>query len=70
MLQLVAGGLSNLEVAHQLYISEKTVGHHMSATLRKLGQPTRARAVAEALRQGIVHANIGSAPDVPDRVAR
>ena len=52
MLQLVAGGLSNLDVAQQLYISEKTVGHHMSAALRKLGQPTRARAVAEALRKG------------------
>jgi DNA-binding CsgD family transcriptional regulator/tetratricopeptide (TPR) repeat protein len=54
VLRLVATGLSNLEVAHQLFISEKTVGHHMSAVLRKLGQPTRARAVAQALRGGIV----------------
>jgi DNA-binding CsgD family transcriptional regulator/tetratricopeptide (TPR) repeat protein len=54
VLQLVAGGLSNLEVAQRLYISERTVGHHMSAALRKLGQSTRARAVAEALRMGIV----------------
>ena len=33
---------------------KKTVGHHMSSILRKLGQPTRARAVALALSQGIV----------------
>jgi predicted ATPase/DNA-binding CsgD family transcriptional regulator len=54
VLQLVAGGLSNLEVAQRLYISERTVEHHMSAALRKLDQPTRARAVAEAFRVGIV----------------
>ncbi len=54
VLRLVAGGLSNLEVAGTLFISEKTVGHHMSAVLRKLDQPTRARAVAQALRTGIV----------------
>jgi DNA-binding CsgD family transcriptional regulator/uncharacterized protein (DUF924 family) len=53
VLQLVASGLSNLEVAGRLYISEKTVGHHMSSILRKLDQPTRARAVAAALRMGI-----------------
>jgi DNA-binding CsgD family transcriptional regulator len=54
VLGLVASGLSNAEVAAQLYLSEKTVGHHMSAVLRKLGQPTRSRAIAYALRQGIV----------------
>lgn len=54
VLGLVASGLSNAEVASRLYLSEKTVGHHMSAVLRKLGQPTRSRAVAYALRQGIV----------------
>jgi DNA-binding CsgD family transcriptional regulator len=54
VLALVAGGLSNADVSRQLYISKKTVGHHMSSILRKLGQPTRARAVALALSQGIV----------------
>ena len=54
VLRLVSEGLSNLEVAHQLFISEKTVGHHMSAVLRKLDQPTRARAVAHAIRTRIV----------------
>ena len=54
VLALVAGGLSNADVSRQLYISEKTVGHHMSSILRKLDQPTRARAVALARSQGIV----------------
>ena len=50
----MAGGLSNAEVSQQLYISEKTVGHHMSSILRKLKQPTRARAVAVAVKEGVV----------------
>jgi DNA-binding NarL/FixJ family response regulator len=51
---LLAEGLSNAEVAGRLFLSEKTVGHHVSAVLRKLGQPTRSRAVAAAIRKGIV----------------
>jgi DNA-binding NarL/FixJ family response regulator len=54
VLGLVAQGLTNAELAQRLFLSEKTVGHHVSAVLRKLGEPTRARAVATALRQGIV----------------
>jgi DNA-binding NarL/FixJ family response regulator len=54
VLQLLAEGLSNAETAQRLYLSEKTVGHHVSAVLRKLGEPTRSRAVAAARRQGIV----------------
>jgi DNA-binding CsgD family transcriptional regulator/tetratricopeptide (TPR) repeat protein len=54
VLHLLAEGLSNAEVAGRLFLSEKTVGHHVSAVLRKLGQPTRSRAVAAAIRKGIV----------------
>ncbi len=54
VLRLLAEGLSNAEVAGRLFLSEKTVGHHVSAVLRKLGQPTRSRAVAAAIRRGIV----------------
>jgi DNA-binding NarL/FixJ family response regulator len=54
VLRLLADGLSNAEVAGRLFLSEKTVGHHVSAVLRKLGEPTRSRAVAAAIRQGIV----------------
>jgi DNA-binding CsgD family transcriptional regulator len=54
VLQLLADGLSYAEVAERLVLSEKTVGHHVSAVLRKLGEPTRSRAVAAALRLGVV----------------
>jgi DNA-binding CsgD family transcriptional regulator/Tfp pilus assembly protein PilF len=54
VLQLLADGLSYAEIAGRLILSEKTVGHHVSAILRKLGEPTRARAVAAALRLGAI----------------
>jgi DNA-binding CsgD family transcriptional regulator/tetratricopeptide (TPR) repeat protein len=54
VLGLLAEGLSYAEVAERLILSEKTVGHHVSAVLRKLGEPTRPRAVATALRLGII----------------
>jgi DNA-binding CsgD family transcriptional regulator/tetratricopeptide (TPR) repeat protein len=54
VLQLLADGLSYAEVAGRLVLSEKTVGHHVSAVLRKLGEPTRSRAVAAALRLGVI----------------
>jgi DNA-binding CsgD family transcriptional regulator len=54
VLQLLADGLSYAEVAERLILSEKTVGHHVSAVLRKLREPTRARAVATALRLGVI----------------
>ena len=45
---LVAEGLSNREVADRLVLSEKTVGHHVSAVLSKLGVRRRGE-VARAL---------------------
>jgi DNA-binding CsgD family transcriptional regulator len=54
VLELLADGLSNADLAKRLYLSEKTVGHHVSAVLRKLDEPTRARAVAKARRTGIL----------------
>jgi DNA-binding CsgD family transcriptional regulator len=54
VLELLADGLSYAEVAERLVLSEKTVGHHVSAVLRKLREPTRSRAVATAQRLGII----------------
>jgi DNA-binding CsgD family transcriptional regulator len=51
---LVAEGLRNAEIAGRLFVSEKTVAHHVSAILRKLGVATRSQAGAEAARLGIV----------------
>jgi DNA-binding CsgD family transcriptional regulator/tetratricopeptide (TPR) repeat protein len=53
VLELVAEGLRNADVAERLFLSERTVGHHVSAVLRKLGVSTRGEATAEARRLGI-----------------
>ena len=54
VLQLLADGLSNAEVAGRLFLSERTVAHHVSAVLRKTGETSRGRAVAAARREGIL----------------
>jgi DNA-binding CsgD family transcriptional regulator len=46
VLELMGKGLSNTEIAESLYISPKTVEHHVSAILSKLGVNSRARAIA------------------------
>jgi DNA-binding NarL/FixJ family response regulator len=53
VLALIAYGLRNGEIAERLFLSEKTVDHHVSAILRKLGVSSRAKAAAEATRLGI-----------------
>jgi DNA-binding CsgD family transcriptional regulator/tetratricopeptide (TPR) repeat protein len=54
VLRLLVHGLSDAQIAEQLFLSPKTVGHHVSSLLRKLDEPTRARAVATAVRRGLV----------------
>jgi DNA-binding NarL/FixJ family response regulator len=53
VLALVAEGLRNAEIAERLVVSEKTVGHHVSAVLRKLEVRSRVDAGREAARLGI-----------------
>jgi DNA-binding CsgD family transcriptional regulator/tetratricopeptide (TPR) repeat protein len=53
VLELVAQGLGNAEIAKRLFLSEKTVAHHVSAILRKLDVRTRAQASAQAVRLGL-----------------
>ena len=54
VLGLVAEGLRNAEIAAQLFVSERTVGHHVSSILGKLGVKTRGQASAEAARLGLL----------------
>jgi DNA-binding NarL/FixJ family response regulator len=54
VLERVAAGLSNREIAAALGISEHTVKFHVSALLGKLGVRTRAAAVRHGLRRGLV----------------
>lgn len=53
VLALISDGLRNSEIAARLFLSEKTVDHHVSAILRKLGVSSRLKAAAEATRLGI-----------------
>ena len=54
VLDLLVRGDRNADIAAKLFLSEKTVGHHVSAILRKLGVRTRGQAGAEAARLGLV----------------
>ena len=54
VLALLAEGCRNAEIAARLFLSERTVHHHVSAILKKLSVSSRGQAVAEAARLGIV----------------
>jgi DNA-binding CsgD family transcriptional regulator len=56
VLTLISVGLTNAEIAERLFISTKTVDHHVLAVLGKMSVPSRGAAAAEARRLGLAEA--------------
>ena len=54
ILELLKEGLQNKEIGNRLFISAKTVDHHISSVLFKLDVNSRVKAVQEAIRLGIL----------------
>jgi DNA-binding NarL/FixJ family response regulator len=54
VLRCIEQGRSNSEIAASLFVSDKTVDHHVSAILAKLNARTRTGAVSLARRRGLL----------------
>lgn len=54
VVRLVAEGLQNSHIASRLFVSPKTVDHHVSSVLNKLGVRSRTEAAHEARRLGLI----------------
>jgi DNA-binding NarL/FixJ family response regulator len=54
VLQHIAGGNRNRDIADRLFISEETVKVHVKHIMEKLGASDRTEAVAIAVRRGII----------------
>jgi DNA-binding CsgD family transcriptional regulator len=67
VLNLLAQGRRNAEIARRLFVSEKTVGHHVSAILAKLEVRSRGEAAAAAGRLGLL---VSLEPDTGVKAAK
>jgi DNA-binding NarL/FixJ family response regulator len=54
VLRLVANGLTNQAIAEKLFVSDHTVHRHLANILNKLSVSSRAAAVAQAARRGLL----------------
>jgi DNA-binding CsgD family transcriptional regulator len=55
VLQKVASGKRNIDIAELLFISEETVKGHLKHIMEKLGARDRTEAVAIGIRRGMIH---------------
>ena len=53
MLKLVAGGLTNAQVAERLFLSPRTVNAHLNSIYYKLGVSSRSAATRFAVERGL-----------------
>jgi DNA-binding NarL/FixJ family response regulator len=51
---MLAAGLANKEIASRLDISDHTAKFHVASILGKLGAASRAEAVTQGIRRGLV----------------
>ncbi|MDQ6766967.1 MAG: LuxR C-terminal-related transcriptional regulator [Candidatus Eremiobacteraeota bacterium] len=65
VLELMAFGLSNKEIARRLSLGRRTVETHIDHVLSKLNAPTRTRAVVEAGRAGLLGSAVSGASGSP-----
>src|SRR5581483_3361987 len=68
VLELVAAGKSNRDVARELWLSDQTVKFHLTNVYRKLGVGSRHDAVALAQRQGLLNGAMAGREDDEDLV--
>ena len=60
VLELIAAGRTNRQIAAELFITDRTAGHHVSSILAKLGVHGRTEAAATAHRLGLADRILGA----------